>query len=262
MQQLKLRENISFLRRNKGLTQEQLAEKLGVTNQAVSKWESGQCCPDIILLPEIADIFGVTIDELIGYKNDKSQKNLVLELREQIEVLPKGEDYLFALRIVYALHAIILSKGMTDPLTGNPGWNTKGAIEHAGNGEWGYSCINLPEITTVMRLESVFWSSNKNLRLNNPRMFEISSILRIFGNLRNLKFFWALYELTVHNENAYITLEEISSKCGLSVSNCKDCAEGELSMFLSQKNLSGETLYRIQGMYMQLIPLFSLLSNR
>ena len=49
-----------------GLTQEGLAQKLGVTNQAVSKWESGQCCPDLALLPRIADLFGITIDELFG----------------------------------------------------------------------------------------------------------------------------------------------------------------------------------------------------
>ena len=48
------------------MTQEALARKLDVTNQAVSKWESGQCCPDISLLPRIADIFGITMDELFG----------------------------------------------------------------------------------------------------------------------------------------------------------------------------------------------------
>ena len=49
-----------------GLTQEGLAQKLGVTNQAVSKWESGQSCPDLALLPRIADLFGIPIDELFG----------------------------------------------------------------------------------------------------------------------------------------------------------------------------------------------------
>ena len=49
-----------------GLTQEGLAQKLGVTNQAVSKWESGQSCPDLALLPRIADLFGITIDDLFG----------------------------------------------------------------------------------------------------------------------------------------------------------------------------------------------------
>ena len=57
-----INETIARLRKQKGITQEELANSLGVTNQAVSKWESAQCCPDISLLPDIADYFGVTLD--------------------------------------------------------------------------------------------------------------------------------------------------------------------------------------------------------
>lgn len=53
-------------RKNLNITQDALAQQLGVTNQAVSKWESDQCCPDVMLLPRLADIFGVSIDELFG----------------------------------------------------------------------------------------------------------------------------------------------------------------------------------------------------
>lgn len=56
--------NIAKYRKNAGITQETLAQKLEVTNQAVSKWESDQCCPDITLLPKLAEIFDITIDEL------------------------------------------------------------------------------------------------------------------------------------------------------------------------------------------------------
>ena len=59
-------EIIGAYRKELGLTQEALAQKLGVTNQAVSKWESGQSCPDIALLPALADLFGITIDALFG----------------------------------------------------------------------------------------------------------------------------------------------------------------------------------------------------
>ena len=55
---------IGQYRRKLAMTQEALAGLLGVTNQAVSKWESGQSCPDIALLPRIADLFGITLDEL------------------------------------------------------------------------------------------------------------------------------------------------------------------------------------------------------
>ena len=49
-----------------GLTQDQLAEKLGITAQAVSKWENDQSCPDITILPKLAEIFGTTTDTLLG----------------------------------------------------------------------------------------------------------------------------------------------------------------------------------------------------
>lgn len=57
---------LAQLRRDSGMTQEQLAARLGVTFQAVSKWETGVSCPDIQLLPRIADVFGVTLDALFG----------------------------------------------------------------------------------------------------------------------------------------------------------------------------------------------------
>ena len=57
-------QKIAYYRKLNGLTQGSLAEKLGVSTQAVSKWENSLCCPDIMLLPAIAKIFGITIDEL------------------------------------------------------------------------------------------------------------------------------------------------------------------------------------------------------
>lgn len=70
---------IAALRKESKMTQEALAQKLGLTNQAVSKWEANQCCPDIQLLPRLADIFGVSIDSLFGrekatlpWKNDET----------------------------------------------------------------------------------------------------------------------------------------------------------------------------------------------
>ena len=53
-------------RKRLGMTQDQLAEQLGVTAQAVSKWENSQSCPDITMLPRLAEIFGISTDELLG----------------------------------------------------------------------------------------------------------------------------------------------------------------------------------------------------
>ena len=63
-----LGERISTLRRQKEMTQESLSKELNVSAQAVSKWENDQTCPDISLLPELARILGVTVDELLTGK--------------------------------------------------------------------------------------------------------------------------------------------------------------------------------------------------
>lgn len=60
--------NIRQLRLNRGITQEQLAEQLHISGQAVSKWENQTALPDISCLPLLADFFGVSIDELMDYK--------------------------------------------------------------------------------------------------------------------------------------------------------------------------------------------------
>ena len=57
---------IASLRKQNNITQETLAQQLGVTNQAVSKWESDTCCPDVTLLPKIADVFDISLDALFG----------------------------------------------------------------------------------------------------------------------------------------------------------------------------------------------------
>ena len=63
---------ISARRKDKGLTQEALANTLGVSNQAVSKWESDACCPDIALLPQLVDALEMTLDELFGRESKET----------------------------------------------------------------------------------------------------------------------------------------------------------------------------------------------
>ena len=62
-----LAENLFRLRKQRRLTQEQLAAQVGVTFQSVSKWETGQTLPDVALLPALAGILNVSIDALLGY---------------------------------------------------------------------------------------------------------------------------------------------------------------------------------------------------
>ena len=87
---MRLGENIAKLRKQRGLTQEQLAHLLNVSETAVSKWENGNNRPDIQLLPDMADVFQVSIDSLLGY--EKSYRNLDKSIK-QIEDMLFQEQY-------------------------------------------------------------------------------------------------------------------------------------------------------------------------
>ncbi len=66
---------IASLRKSKGMTQLDLAQQLGVTDKAVSKWERDLSCPDVNSLPKLAEVLGVTVDELMQTKiNPRSEK--------------------------------------------------------------------------------------------------------------------------------------------------------------------------------------------
>ena len=64
---------VATLRKKNGMTQLELAEKMGVTDKAVSKWERDLSFPDVNSLPKLAEIFGVTVDELMQIKADTKE---------------------------------------------------------------------------------------------------------------------------------------------------------------------------------------------
>lgn len=79
--------NISALRKKKGITQEELANELKVSSQAVSKWENNTSCPDISLLTQIADYFGVSVDDLL-----REQEEVIVDKAENKEKNAKSSD--------------------------------------------------------------------------------------------------------------------------------------------------------------------------
>ena len=81
-----LGKRIAALRREKGLKQDELAEKLGVSAQAVSKWENDQTCPDISLLPLLAKTLGVTVDELLSGKQESAPAVQIVPANERKDI--------------------------------------------------------------------------------------------------------------------------------------------------------------------------------
>ena len=124
-------ENIASLRRAAGLTQEMLADRLGVTSQAVSKWERQLSCPDVSLLPAMAEVFGVDIDALFAvaesdpaatiaalpWEDDGRVRIAVFEGKRlcprEVYECPDGEEMVLLIRHEDGRHA--LPFGMVQP---------------------------------------------------------------------------------------------------------------------------------------------------
>ncbi|MGM0397304.1 MAG: helix-turn-helix domain-containing protein [Bacillota bacterium] len=116
---------ISEFRKRKELTQDQLAEEMGVSSQAVSKWENEMSCPDIGLLPELADFFGVTLGELMRGEQEKAAQVIPEKERKdpnkmimRIKVLSADGDKV-NLNLPMALVKMGLDSGMLNSMVGN-----------------------------------------------------------------------------------------------------------------------------------------------
>lgn len=120
-------EKLKIERRNKSWSQQELAEKLFVSRQSVSKWENGQNYPSIEIIIKVSDLFGVTIDELL--RSDEELKEKIIEDSKQL-AHPKLKfmfDVLFLIGVAFLIIKIgilILNKftALDFPLYGGSFW--------------------------------------------------------------------------------------------------------------------------------------------
>ena len=119
---LKIGENILQKRKERGITQEELAEFMMVTKASVSKWETGQSYPDILLLPKLATFFNISVDELIGYDPDLSSAQIqkfYIDLENRVpdagmdsiieEIKIKIKQYYSCFELLYYMALFILN---------------------------------------------------------------------------------------------------------------------------------------------------------
>lgn len=88
---------ISSLRKEKGMTQLDLAQKMGVTDKSVSKWERDLSFPDITSIPKLAEIFDISVDELMQIKTESNTQN---KTNEVIEVAFKGVGLAMGIAVI------------------------------------------------------------------------------------------------------------------------------------------------------------------
>ena len=82
-----LKDNLKTLRKNKGLSQEELSIKLNVVRQTISKWESGLSVPDAEMLITISEIFETPVSEILGESIEEKEKNDLKAISEKLEVV-------------------------------------------------------------------------------------------------------------------------------------------------------------------------------
>ena len=127
--------NIKRLRLAKGLTQEQLAELLTVSTAAVSKWEAKNTYPDITMLFPLAEIFGVTVDELLGYDEAKAKADVdkILAEYQRLYVegrFAEGKELIVNARKKYPHDYRIMNKYMWDVAGGSAGNDSKTLLKN------------------------------------------------------------------------------------------------------------------------------------
>ena len=221
MTSIKINEQITFLRKQKGITQEELAQALGVTNQAVSKWEAGNNCPDILLLPMISDYFEVTVDELLGHKPAGSFGDVILKIKALVE----ETEQFHRIELAYKL-AFMSIQGATMPPETGFSWETgkEKNFDHKDPDYFKYGSAQCSDFEgdTFVKQNTVFAASRRRYRPITKK--EIGDLTLLLNRLRDktvLNVMYAFYDLVVEalnsgNYDTPITSPMIAVKCGLS----------------------------------------------
>ena len=127
---------IKKYRKNKGMTQEEMAARLGVTAPAVNKWEKGNALPDVALLAPIARLLGITTDELLSFKDELTDEEInryLSEVQKDLEskdfydvflsVKKKIEEYPNCEKLIWQAAVILDAKRMTIELSDQDRYN-------------------------------------------------------------------------------------------------------------------------------------------
>ena len=181
---------IKTKRKEKGLTQEELAKKINVTEKAISRWETGRGTPDISLLIPLSNKLGISVSELLKGKEDKKEDNSIKEIVNYIDV-SKTKKNKFIIPIVTILYAIVLILYL---------WYLKieydrgGTTHHTYLGELVYNSFFIASVYFINRLiANYYYDTIEDRRRMNRVSYIIALViyiimffnLTIFGRITN-----------------------------------------------------------------------------
>ena len=252
MTDIHIHEQIAFLRKQKGFTQEELANALGVTNQAVSKWETMQCCPDIQLLPDIAKLFDVSVDVLLGYASTDGLNDICLKIKDYFSQLPKKSAFENAYRLAALLHEAASTDGYKNYI---PWCEKEYSIDEVSS--WGLSVCSEPEGSTGRKNNSIFFALGSGyIAPNDAQMEDLRIILEQLSNPNALKVLYTLYGLTLSDFDIYVTVDEIAMETHLRIEDI-ECAIQYLPLTVKEEN--GVFRYRLDRAFIHIPALLTFL---
>lgn len=175
--------NIKRLRLAKGLTQEQLAELLMISTAAVSKWEAKNTYPDITMLFPLAQIFEISVDELLGYDEAKEKADIDKILEDYRRLFVEGKyiecsELIESARKKYPHDYSIMIKYMWYKAGGNAGNNTKALLENKGELTQICDCVLEGCTQDDLRMEAINMKAKlRHISGNTEEALEILSRL-------------------------------------------------------------------------------------
>lgn len=112
MNQLAIGQYIAKKRKGQNLTQEQLSEKLGVSNKTISKWENGKCMPDYGIVPNLCKQLEISISELMDGKDSNNNSVHLYDETQILDLLKRTQELESQKKIMYSLLMIVMGIAM------------------------------------------------------------------------------------------------------------------------------------------------------
>ncbi len=223
--------------------------------------ETGICCPDIGLLPALADLFDVDLDTLMGRERaiqpPQSFREIAWQLRRYFESTEPDSHFRDTFRLAVILHEVLSTDGYRKPVPWEAEASFEKTVADAEPRKWGTSITSLPNGSTVYSGSGLFFGYANTWQDPSPaELHRLSSALRRLANPEVLLVLYALYSMTRQDFDRYVTLEEIAGRTEMPLDRTRDILDA-LPLTISRYS-DGAFCYRLEGAYMYLPTLLSL----
>lgn len=237
------------------MTQGELAERLGITNQSVSKWETGESCPDVLLLPELAEIFGVSLDRLFGRSSGSSAADCCGSLRELFQSLPREQVYPAAYELAALLHEAVVTEDYREYVP----WEVRDRWGDGSYEKWGFSAHNGPTGSSVMTAGDMMLYSSACLQQQPAEKGLSVTLGRLMRYGEDLPLLFSLFRVIQGDGSRWVDARELAADCGWSPERMEMVLREERLPLLTRHGEEGWSC--ALGSFAPMVPLLMMLNR-